>query len=242
MKKHVHRFLLLTVLFEVCALFGTNVYVQEKKNWSEARNYCIKHYTDLSSISSKEEDDELLTGRQPKDSSVWIGLYKEDNDMWKWSGEVNASYFNWAEQNNTSEENSCVAQDINGWHKMNCDQKFHFYCFNNLVLVKENKTWEEAMELCRYHHTDLVSLHSESAMVQTLQTSREAQTDHMWLGLRYMADSWLWVNGDNMEYQAWRKGETPQCPTWRHHCGALSLEGKHWDSWDCADKLNFVCY
>ncbi|KAM9361331.1 dromaiocalcin-1-like [Symphorus nematophorus] len=103
-------------------------------------------------------------------------------------------------------------------------------------------TWEETMEQCRQQHTDLISLPSKTALVKTQQATWEAQTDHLWIGLRYLAGSWLWVNGDTMKYQAWRQGETPQCPASTRHCGALSLQGKHWDNWDCADKLNFVCY
>lgn len=98
------------------------------------------------------------------------------------------------------------------------------------------------MEQCRHQNSNLVSLPSESTLVRTLQTSMEAQTDHVWTGLRYLAGSWLWIDGDDIEYQDWSQEEMPECPATNRQCGVLSLEGKHWNSWDCVDKLNFVCY
>lgn len=240
-------FLILTGLFKValCALLGWNIRVPIRQSWTGARKYCREHYTDLSSISNQEEDEELFeTWEEGGYPGAWIGLYKDENDTWKWSGGESASFFNWSGSKNISEKNRCVLKTEKGWLETNCEMnQHHFYCFqSSLVLVKENKTWEEAMEQCRHQFTDLVSLPSKSALVQTLQISREALTDHVWTGLRYLADNWLWVDGGSVEYQAWNRGETPQCPTWSRYCGALSLEGQHWDSWDCADKLNFVCY
>lgn len=47
----------------------------------------------------------------------------------------------------------------------NCSIRLPFVCMNdNLILVKENKTWEEALEHCRnliapyYYHYELVSV------------------------------------------------------------------------------------
>lgn len=242
MKKSAVRFLILTGLFELalCVPTGWNILVNQKSTWSEARKYCRDHHTDLSSVSSENEVNKLLN-LQGSYSSVWIGLYKDDNDAWKWSGGKNASYFIWSGLKNTS--GRCVAQSDTGWHQLNCEtNKLDFCCFqSNIVLVKENVTWEEAMKQCRDRQSNLASVLSESRLVKILQTSRKAQTGHMWIGLRYLADGWLWVNGDTIKYNGWSQRKEPQCPAWSHHCGALSLEGHHWDSWDCTDKLNFVC-
>ncbi|KAK2861761.1 hypothetical protein Q5P01_001294 [Channa striata] len=203
-----------------------------------ARQYCRDYFTDLSSINSQEENDDL-SATVP----VWIGLYKDANDTWSWSGGKAASFFNWSERNYTSEDNRCVVDSSEGWQKTNCEHVAPgFYCFkSNLVLVKENKTWEQAMEWCRKMNMNLLRLPSESALVQALQTIREAQTDHVWTGLRYLAGQWLWVNGDNTP-QAWSQDKMPQCPTWSQHCGTLSTMEQYQSSRDCADKLNFVCY
>ncbi|XP_076601069.1 dromaiocalcin-1-like [Chaetodon auriga] len=102
-------------------------------------------------------------------------------------------------------------------------------------------TWEEAMMQCHHQQSNLVSVDSESALTKTLQASREAQTDRMWIGLRYLADNWLWEKGNKMKYKAWSQSKEPECPAWSHRCGVLSLQDHHWDSWDCLDKLYFAC-
>ncbi|XP_051269656.1 secretory phospholipase A2 receptor-like isoform X1 [Dicentrarchus labrax] len=246
MKKSALIFLILTALFEValCGLYGNDIYFTKPKTWSEARKYCREHHTDLSSITTKDENQKLLDKRNTNSKALpaWIGLYSDANDTWKWSGGKKA-LFNRSRLMNPNEEDTCVVQNEEGWWKKDCEDEFNFYCFQSkLVLVKENKTWEEAMEQCRQQHTDLVSLRSESALIKTLQTCREAQTDHVWIGLRYLAGNWLWVNGDDMRYYARSQEKAPQCPAKSRHCGALSLEGQLWDSRDCEEKLNFVCY
>jgi hypothetical protein len=58
-----------------------------------------------------------------------------------------------------------------------------FLCFDlNVILVQMNKTWEEALEHCRKHYTDLTSLLSENEqlLVQRIMNSKGAQTDHVW--------------------------------------------------------------
>lgn len=242
MKKSALSALILTCLLKV-AVCGWDRYVKKKMKWSEARDYCTQRHSDLSSISNQEEDDDLRSKMLKKgESEIWIGLYKDDNDTWKWSGGEAASYFNWSKEED-SEDKRCVLLDKKGWQRKKCRDEFHFACFNSkLVLVKEKKTWEEAMEHCHNQRGDLVSLTSASAVARTLKTINDAHTDHVWTGLRYLADNWLWVNGDKVKYQAWSTGEAPKCPAWTHHCGVLSLTGKHLESWDCADKLNFLCF
>lgn len=44
----------------------------------------------------------------------------------------------------------------------NCDARFSFVCLKeNVVLVKENKTWEDALEHCRALSYELVSVQPE---------------------------------------------------------------------------------
>ncbi|KAK9528584.1 hypothetical protein VZT92_012737 [Zoarces viviparus] len=238
MKKSTLRCLILTCLFEL-ALCGWNTYIDKDKKWSDARDYCRKHYTDLSSISNQEEDDNL---QQHYHIRGWIGL-RNDGHGWKWLGGQNASFFNWLDaEDEPIHETGCVLHSARGWRAKDCGETRRFYCFqNNPVVVKESKTWEEAMEQCRMQHKGLVSLPSEAALTETLKTNQDAQTDHVWTGLRYLAGDWLWVSGENASYQPWSPTETPHCPAWTHHCGALSLNGRHLESWDCADKLNFIC-
>uniref|UniRef100_A0A671YHJ2 C-type lectin domain-containing protein n=1 Tax=Sparus aurata TaxID=8175 RepID=A0A671YHJ2_SPAAU len=191
---------------------------------------------------SQAEVDRFNDRESFRNTYGWIGLYKDASETWRWSGGRNASFFRWSDSY-TDEGGRCVTRSEDGFHKKNCDRQQSFYCFKSRrILVKENKTWEQALRHCRSNHTDLVHLKMEAAVIKTLQTSREAQTDYVWTSLRFLAHTWLWMNGDEMSYQAWSQGKTPQCSNRSHRCGALSLKGQHWVSWDCADRLNFVCY
>lgn len=244
MKISALRFLILTVLFKLAlgVLPGHNHYVSIKMTWSDARTYCREHYTDLSSINNQEEEDALLQLSSLEEYS-WIGLYNDDHDTWKWSGGTNASFFNWTKWNNAARNTKCVVFSQAGWLKKDCENKFSFFCFhNNMVLVKENKTWEEALDHCRSQNMELVSLLSTTALDQVLQTSKAAETDHVWISLRYLAGTWLWVDRAIDDQQSRIQQELPQCPTWTHRCAAYSLSEQRLDSWDCADRLNFVCY
>ena len=117
-----------------------------------------------------------------------------------------------------------------------------FFCFN-LIVVENEKTWEEAMEHCRQRYRHLTSLVSET---ENLLALREIQpkniTERVWIGLRYLGDRWLWVNRDPLKYEAWPKGgdQDHQCPMW-NRCGALTKQGL-WENLDCQKKLNFICY
>ncbi|KAL3058206.1 hypothetical protein OYC64_010395 [Pagothenia borchgrevinki] len=232
MEQSALRLLILASLFKL-DLCGWK-YVDVRMTWSEATQYCKNHYIYPSSICNQVQHDQLMAKHQTyMRKDVWIVSYQDVD------GTCTKSVNSYAVRVRTS----CVVLTEEGWLKPNCNQKYPFYCYNEEpVLVKENKTWEEAMEHCRYQYTDLVSLNTGDDLVQILQTSTEAQTNHVWTGMRYLAGSWLWVNGDNMTSQAWGQEGPPQCPVWTHHCGALAREEQHLDSWDCAAKLNFVCF
>uniref|UniRef100_A0A3Q3EM08 C-type lectin domain-containing protein n=1 Tax=Labrus bergylta TaxID=56723 RepID=A0A3Q3EM08_9LABR len=119
------------------------------------------------------------------------------------------------------------------------DTEIPFFCFN-LMVDEVKKTWEEALEHCRETHTDLTSLNSETERLLALSEIQHNHiTEWVWIGLRFLGDRWLWVNGDPLVYEAWPKGDQEhQCPL-RKRCGALTKEG-HWENWDCEEKLHFI--
>uniref|UniRef100_A0A3B4H6Q9 C-type lectin domain-containing protein n=1 Tax=Pundamilia nyererei TaxID=303518 RepID=A0A3B4H6Q9_9CICH len=87
-----------------------------------------------------------------------------------------------------------------------------FFCYRAIV-VGEEKTWEEALEYCREHHNDLASVASET---ETMLIQRELRkhntTNNVWIGLRFLSRDWLWVDGQEMDYEAWSEEGKPLCP------------------------------
>ncbi|XP_069553243.1 dromaiocalcin-1-like [Brachyistius frenatus] len=103
-------------------------------------------------------------------------------------------------------------------------------------------TWEQALTYCGKNLTTLTSLTSETEQrLAMTKIQRHDITYPVWLGLRFLGDRWLWVNGDPLEYEAWPQGgdQDHQCPMWRR-CGALTKEGL-WENVDCGKKLSFIC-
>ena len=65
--------------------------VNEKKNWTDAQQYCKEKFTDL--ISGGGEHREYLMNEfvndRPTNEKVWIGLYRDTDNasVWRWTGQ-----------------------------------------------------------------------------------------------------------------------------------------------------------
>ncbi|KAK1151458.1 C-type mannose receptor 2-like [Acipenser oxyrinchus oxyrinchus] len=71
------------------------VFVGTVKSWSEAQSYCREKHTDLATVCSQEEAQQLLT---ITGASLWdslIGLYRDDTQNWQWSNSDDVIYSNW---------------------------------------------------------------------------------------------------------------------------------------------------
>ncbi|KAK5615461.1 hypothetical protein CRENBAI_000711 [Crenichthys baileyi] len=129
----------------------------------------------------------------------------------------------------------------------NCGAYFPFLCISdNMVLVKEEKSWEEALEHCRRLKSstrsnlrfDLLSLQPGEEHVYVMSKLMDAVTEEVWTGLHFLAGEWLWVNRADMLHP-----DLPLCPTPQQNCGALSKNyaGKV-KTRDCSQRKNFICY
>ncbi|XP_051241561.1 dromaiocalcin-1-like [Dicentrarchus labrax] len=109
-------------------------------------------------------------------------------------------------------------------------------------MVEVEKTWEDALKHCNEIQTNLTSVLSEPEHLTAQRVMQKFEvTERVWIGLRYLVDRWLWVNGDPLVYQAWPQdgAQDHQCPMWKR-CGALTKQAE-WENWDCQDRLNFIC-
>ncbi|CAG5897367.1 unnamed protein product [Menidia menidia] len=244
---------LLLVVSPVCGkqsgftLFNLKHYAKENMTWKEAQKFCRDKHIDLATVTS----DKVFLGL-----SGWIGLYKEnENGTWKWSeGNKISNYTNWsATEPNFLDKEDCVYMDKESrMFNDPCSKRHELICSDEkLDLVKENKTWEEALEHCRSlkerdqenstspfrkNIYDLATLITADDHDYAREKAQQATTDEMWTGLRFLGDEWFWVGGEQLQYQ-----NIPSCPTFR--CGVLEKNSnKSFGIKDCSERKNFFCY
>ncbi|XP_049338727.1 lithostathine-1-beta-like [Astyanax mexicanus] len=112
-----------------------------------------------------------------------------------------------------------------------------------LVLIKEKKTWWEALKYCRENPVDLVSVHTEGIQRWLEIISKTASTDNVWVGLRHTCalKFWFWVSGEFLCYQNWgQRLEMQDCSN-GERSGAVQSGSKQWISLLENQTLNFIC-
>ncbi|XP_017260000.1 secretory phospholipase A2 receptor-like [Kryptolebias marmoratus] len=243
MEKIIFRVIIIT---SACCFSAKHVFHDWKKmSWSDARKHCREHHNDLSRISNELEE-MLFRKSGSTDKEGWIGIFWDNSlKKWKWSGGENITYHKNLKSEDVGNQSSHTADNVywtnDEWKWKNGEEKHDFFCFD-LTVVQEEKTWEEALEHCRKNNDNLTSLLSENDnLLAANEINQTSVTERVWIGLRYLRDKWLWVNGDPLRYDAWSQGgdQDHQCPM-KRGCGALTKEGL-WESWDCQEKLSFIC-
>ncbi|XP_029112230.1 macrophage mannose receptor 1-like [Scleropages formosus] len=220
---------------------------QNNMNWTEAQRYCRENYTDLVSVRNQTEND-LIHKMFSTGTWVWIGLYR---DYWQWSDQRNSSFRYWKLGTpDNGDGNQCAvasmtATDNGQWDDRQCNEKNPFICYGNpLLLVQENKTWNEALRYCRDNNMELVSVHNADVQKWVEETVKNATSGHVWLGLRYtcVLNFWFWVSAQSIQYEHW----APSNETGAIDCGTTgavkSSEGYKWVPLLDTEKLNFICY
>ncbi|KAF5898837.1 macrophage mannose receptor 1-like, partial [Clarias magur] len=83
-----------------------------------------------------------------------------------------------------------------------------------LIVIKEEKTWREALRFCRQNHVELVSIESEEMqdwVGVVTQNAFSNVTSRVWIGLRHTCalGFWYWVTGETICYQNWAPDGAP---------------------------------
>ncbi|XP_039869296.1 uncharacterized protein LOC120722366 isoform X1 [Simochromis diagramma] len=108
-------------------------------------------------------------------------------------------------------------------------------------LIKENKTWADALYHCNEEHMDLVSILDNKTQVWVELEAQKADTPFVWLGLHYSCtlDLWFWADDHCVGFDQWAdKTRTADCSI----SGAMSTSGNHlWYKKSIYDKYNFIC-
>ncbi|KAK2849693.1 hypothetical protein Q7C36_008476 [Tachysurus vachellii] len=239
-------------LFFIChlvALYGLTVslireyiYIPQRMIWTTAQNYCREHYGDFATITTEEENKKVI---QLVGSNVWtwIGLNRTAPhvDIWQWSDGEKTNFTHWRsnEPNDLSlDGESCVINSPYGWYDVSCQVGNSFICSRRFMLVKEKKTWEEALQYCRTYYSNLAIVDSQTVLDLLKTETEEAQTASVWTGLRFLDGQWFWVNGTTLGSLV----SLPTCPIQSYSCGAYNFNTYVWENRDCSEELNFICY
>ncbi|XP_050960672.1 C-type mannose receptor 2-like isoform X1 [Labeo rohita] len=223
--------------------------VMEEKTWTDAQKYCRQYHTDLASVKNQSENDQIqniITSTK----QAWIGLHR----LWVWSDNSTSTFTHWkpGEPNeNNNRHNICTSIDIKHyprqWTDEKCSEEYPFVCYDDkLVLIRENKTWTEALRHCRNNDMDLVSVDSEQMQQRVKMSITKANvSDHVWLGLRHSSvlGIWFWVNGQTVCYDQWAPDynkDLNKCDT-TVRTGAIRTSDNKWISRPETDTYNFIC-
>ncbi|CAN9507284.1 unnamed protein product [Ophioblennius macclurei] len=216
------------------------VFIAQSKTWWDARDYCRQRYDHLATFADDFSLERIIYENFP----VWIGLHREET--WKWSSGFNDNRI-WDQDD--SDDGGCIS--ISSKEKKmatkSCAEHFPFLCFDdNILVVKENKSWTEALEHCRAlgstsdggHAYDLVSVQPGVDQQYMMTRVAEADTEEVWVSLRFLAGYWLWATGADMSHP-----DMPSCPLEWALCGALSKgNASSVETRDCMERKNFLCY
>ncbi|XP_030635296.1 macrophage mannose receptor 1-like [Chanos chanos] len=243
------------------------ILINERRTWRKAQSYCREHHTDLVSVRNQTENDMIWNsvklenqrtgwgGETRGDSGedgrdvAWIGLFR---DSWRWSDRSNSSFRYWKSEvpDNDGGNENCAVVWLNNkkyWGDRGCSERNKFVCYEDkLILINESLTWGEALNYCREHHVDLVSVHSEKIQNKVKAVVEKASTANVWLGLRYSCTLgfWFWVSGESSCYQNWAPGNgtvVEECVN-EGRTGAVESGGnKKWISLPENTRLNFIC-
>ncbi|XP_046721093.1 P-selectin-like [Silurus meridionalis] len=210
-------------------------------NWYDAQSHCRYYYRDLATINSVDENNRCFQAGQIYYGG-WTGLRKISGS-WTWSdGQPLQKWYNNSNSyiDYPTFGDYCVHMANGGyWLSDYCGYGKNFYCYRFLILVKEEKTWDEAQNWCKSNYTGLASLTSESSLRQLKLETAQTQTVNVWTGLRFRNGNWSWVSGEPLGSLVLANRS---CPVMTDSCGSLNTISNTINNQNCMDKLNFVCY
>ncbi|XP_055079727.1 struthiocalcin-1-like [Periophthalmus magnuspinnatus] len=129
--------------------------------------------------------------------------------------------------------------DYGAWKSSYCLDTKKFFCLDDsLFLVSQMKTWEEALVHCRS-----LSSADRSYDLATLLTVEDHDfvksqiSDKVWTGLRFLGDHWVWVGGEEVQYD-----DLSTCPE-NKRCGMVDkMSTEPYDIANCEEQRHFFCY
>nr|XP_046184433.1 secretory phospholipase A2 receptor-like isoform X2 [Oncorhynchus gorbuscha] len=216
--------------------------VPEKKNWTEAQEYCRQYYTNLSIIHTEEDWKAIQSSLGDFCGDVWIGLHRSGpTEKWKWSDGEDFMFFNWEKGFGLNTEGyDCVLSISFHWQPVNCAALSQYMCQrvrhgNGTTekvyeLMPGAMMWQDAVTDCReINGRELASICNQKEQ----EAFDEVTTGKTWIGLQQKNKLWNWSNGEPFQQ-------------WEHtmgggNCVQLNSDRK-WTPNDCSSQSIFLCY
>ncbi|XP_039626086.1 macrophage mannose receptor 1-like isoform X3 [Polypterus senegalus] len=205
--------------------------------WCDALTYCQNNYTNLVSIQSQNQSNQILSLAQNTfQDAAWVGLSRIDSQNWQWSDGSNVTYTNW------ERELFCAAVNADGtWTDFTCSTNFYFICYldsgntsRSFFLVRQSVTWYAAQQYCRSHYTNLVSIRNQAENEEVINS---AQSFTVWTGL--FNNPWKWSDGSRVTFFNWNTQE-PNDVGGTEYCVQQFTSG-FWNDITCNMNNPFVC-
>ncbi|XP_058862099.1 C-type mannose receptor 2-like [Acipenser ruthenus] len=210
--------------------------IEELKTWTEAQQYCRENHTDLVSIKSASEHEDLV--KKAQGTPFWIGLF---NETWKWPHQGdNYTFYSWSkgEPNNDGGNQNCVMMSKTGeWTDTGCNDLNSFFCCEGgssgqCFYEGTKKTWQEAQSYCRNQGRDLPSIYDQARVNELIGLISSTNDTAYWIGLYHDKENWQWSSGGDVIYSNWG----------RHlFCASVNAEGE-WEDSICDQRKYFMCY
>lgn len=122
----------------------TNILVETPMKWADALRYCREHHTDLVSMTSLTENEEIQR-MVPEGQLAWIGLF---GDSWRWSdGSYSPFRYQWqGPPYSPGEGPHCAHVHNRKWSVAPCNTSSMFLCYceeeANLYKLYSTKQFE----------------------------------------------------------------------------------------------------
>ncbi|XP_017158326.1 secretory phospholipase A2 receptor-like isoform X2 [Poecilia reticulata] len=211
-----------------------------ERNWCQALQHCRTHFSDLASIMDEQQNEDLRQKSLGK--TVMIGLQHDNYER----ADKSCSTFR-----NISNSPECVSLHNNGneltWTQQNCANIKPVICYKGhvrAIVIKEPKTWEDALNYCKARHSRFLLIEDEEdqeAVGQWLKYTVTGSLKRLWIGLRQSSVFGFWIWSDRIaNYKNWENGKQPEMPL-SHHCGVIDAKTYKWNDEDCNFKLPFLC-
>ncbi|NP_001025306.1 CLECT_1 and CLECT domain-containing protein isoform X1 [Danio rerio] len=221
------------------------LFINEKKNWTEAQRYCRENYTDLATVDNMNDMNQLKNCvNNGGNQNIWIGLHKTSVYNWHWSSGDPALFLNWTSGQPAGSDD--CAYIINGqWCVWKCNVFLPFICYDmstGQVFVYQLVNWRDAQSYCRQNHIDLVSVRNqnESQQLEKFINDRNSAGSAVWIGL--FRDTWQWSDQSNSSFRYWDTVE-PNNKGGHEDCAVIYPDDpRQWNDVPCDRQYAFVCH